>query len=62
MRLNGVCDMKKGERFSPENVRSIRPGFGMHTKYYDQILGKIAATDIKKGTPMNWSLIDSGEN
>lgn len=56
-----VSDIKKGESFSPENVRSIRPGFGLHTKYYDQIIGKTAVTDIKKGTPMSWNLIDPGE-
>ena len=57
-----VSDIKKGERFSPANVRSIRPGFGLHTKYYDQIIGKTAVADIKKGTPMSWNLIDSGEH
>lgn len=57
-----MSDIKKGERFSPANVRSIRPGFGLHTKYYDQIIGKTAVADIKKGTPMSWNLIDSGEH
>ncbi|MHC1681696.1 MAG: pseudaminic acid synthase [Clostridiaceae bacterium] len=53
-----VKDVKKGETFTEENVRSIRPGFGMHTRYYDDILGKKAVQDIEKGTPMNWNLID----
>ncbi len=53
-----VKDMKAGETFSKENVRSIRPAFGMHTMYYDEILGKKAKTDILKGTPLDWKYID----
>ncbi len=53
-----VGDIKAGELFTKENVRSIRPAFGLHTMYYEEILGKRAKNDIKKGTPMDWSLID----
>ncbi|WBW95448.1 pseudaminic acid synthase [Oceanirhabdus sp. W0125-5] len=53
-----VKDIKKGDTFTEENLKSIRPGFGMHTKYYNQILGEKASCDIKKGTPMDWKLID----
>ena len=52
-----VKDMKKGELFSPENIKSIRPGFGLHTKYYDEILGKTATSDLKKGTAMQWKYV-----
>lgn len=52
-----VKDIKSGEKFTEENVRSIRPGFGMETKYIDDIIGKEAKVDIKKGTPMSWDLI-----
>ena len=52
-----VKDIKSGEKFTEENVRSIRPGFGMETKYIDDIIGKVAKVDIKKGTPMSWDLI-----
>lgn len=52
-----VKDMKKGEAFTEENLRSIRPGFGMHPKYYNEVIGKVASDDIKRGTPMNWNLI-----
>lgn len=55
-----VKDVKKGEKFTPENVRSIRPGFGLHTKHYEEILGKMATRDIKKGTPMAWNLVELG--
>lgn len=52
-----VKDVKVGEELNEENVKSIRPGFGMHPKYYNDILGKKARADIKKGTPLNWNLI-----
>lgn len=52
-----VQDMKKGEVFTPENVRVIRPGYGLHPKYFKDILGKKASKDIKKGTPMSWDLV-----
>ncbi|MCM1188881.1 MAG: pseudaminic acid synthase [bacterium] len=52
-------DMKAGEIFTPENLRSVRPGNGLHTKYYEEILGKRIARDAKKGTPMSWDLVQS---
>lgn len=52
-----VKDIKKGEVFTEENLRSIRPGFGMHTRYYKDVLGKCAKVDIEKGTPMSWGLL-----
>ena len=42
-----IKDMKAGEKFTDENMRSIRPGFGMHTKHYEEVLGKHAKTDIE---------------
>lgn len=53
-----VKDIKKGELFSKDNIRSIRPGNGLHTRYYEDILGKRARIDVEKGTPMAWELID----
>lgn len=53
-----VLDIKQGEVFTEKNVRSIRPGFGMHTMYYEEILGKRAKIDIKRGTPLTWELVD----
>lgn len=53
-----VKDIKAGNVLTTENVRSIRPGFGMHTKYYESILGKKVNQDISRGTPLNWGLFD----
>ena len=50
-------DIKAGETFTAENIRSVRPGFGLHTKYYEEILGKTAKTDLKTGTPLSWEHI-----
>ncbi len=52
-----VNAMKAGEPFTPDNVRSIRPANGLHTRYYDEILGKTATTDIAAGTALSWALI-----
>jgi pseudaminic acid synthase len=52
-----VQDTKKGELFTPGNIHSIRPGHGLHTRYLPEVLGKQAACDIERGTPLNWSLI-----
>jgi pseudaminic acid synthase len=50
-------DVKKGEVFTEANVRSIRPGFGLHPKYLPRVLGKKAAADLEKGTRFNLELI-----
>ena len=52
-----VKDVKKGERFTSENVRSIRPGNGMAPKFYRSVLGSRAARDIKRATPLQNNLI-----
>ena len=51
-------DIKKGELFTKENVRDVRPAFGLETKYYDQVLGRKAAEDIQFATPLSWNLIE----
>lgn len=53
-----IKDIKAGEIFTEENVKSIRPAYGLPPKYLKDILGKKAKTDIKKGTPLNWDLIE----
>lgn len=51
-------DIKKGDVLTEKNVRSVRPGFGMHTKYLKDILGKKVNQDISKGTPMDKKMLD----
>jgi pseudaminic acid synthase len=53
-----VEDVKAGDVISPENVRSIRPGNGMHTKHYKDVLGKTFTKDAIKGTPLAFEFID----
>ena len=53
-----VSDIKKGEVFSEDNVKSVRPGYGLHTKYWGDILGKKAKCDLNKGTAMRWEYVE----
>jgi N-acetylneuraminate synthase len=46
-----------GEAFTEQNVRSIRPGHGMHTRHLPEVLGRRAARGISRGTPLAWDLI-----
>lgn len=55
--LFAVRDIRAGETFTEENVRSIRPGFGLAPVYYEEVLGRQAKTDIAKGTPLAWKHI-----
>jgi len=50
-------DIQKGDTLTTENVRSIRPGYGLPPKYLKQILGKKAKKRIEKGTPLDWDLV-----
>ena len=50
-------DIKKGEKFTKDNVRSIRPGNGLPPKEYRNILGKRAVRDIARATPLAHRLI-----
>ncbi len=52
-----VKDVKAGEEFTEENVRSIRPGHGLHTRYLHKVLGRRASRDINRGTPLEWDQI-----
>lgn len=55
-----VKDIKKGDAFTYATVRSIRPGQGLDPKYLEQVLGRAAACDIGRGTPLSWEMV-SGE-
>ena len=52
-----VQDVKAGDPFTADNVRSIRPGHGLHTRHLDEILGRPAARDIERGTPLSWDML-----
>ena len=52
-----VKDIKKGEEITTENIRIIRPGYGIEPKYYEEVLGQRALRDIKRGTPMELSMV-----
>jgi pseudaminic acid synthase len=52
-----VEDVKLGEVFTTANVRSIRPGHGLHTRHLPEILGRSAAREIKRGTPLSWEFV-----
>lgn len=50
-------DMKEGEEFTEENLRIIRPGFGLEPKYFERILGKKIRKSVVQGTPLTWDLL-----
>jgi len=50
-------DMKAGETFTANNLRSVRPGYGMHPRHLKGLLGKTIRRDTDKGTPMSWDLV-----
>jgi pseudaminic acid synthase len=53
-----VEDVKRGEVFSAANVRSIRPGAGLHTRHLDEVMGQRARVDVARGTPLAWEHVD----
>ncbi len=55
--LFAVHDIEKGDLFTEENIRSIRPAYGLHTRFLKDILGRRSTSYIKRGTPLSWDLI-----
>jgi N-acetylneuraminate synthase len=53
-----VKDIRVGEHFNLDNVRSIRPGFGLPPKHLEQVLQSRAKKNLKRGTPLSWDLIE----
>lgn len=53
-----VQDIKAGDVLTRENMRAIRPGLGLPTKFYDVLLGKKIVRDVKRGTPVKWELLE----
>lgn len=52
-----VNDIKKGEKITVENIKSIRPGYGLHPKYFEEILGKSVNRDLLRGERMDLRFI-----
>jgi N-acetylneuraminate synthase len=52
-----VRDLKAGDVLTAENVRAIRPGLGLPTKWWNEVLGKRVRRDVKRGTALNWNLL-----
>ncbi|MEM7600159.1 MAG: pseudaminic acid synthase [Verrucomicrobiota bacterium] len=52
-----VKPIKAGDEFTETNVRAIRPGLGLPPKYYSQVLGRVAASDLPEGTPLSWEMV-----
>jgi pseudaminic acid synthase len=53
-----VQDVKRGDLYTEENVRSIRPGNGLHTRHLPEVLGRQASQDVERGTPLSWDLVE----
>lgn len=51
-------DISKGETFNENNIKSVRPGYGLHPKYFNEIIGKRASRDLKYGDALSWESID----
>ena len=54
-------DIQAGDRLDEQNVRCIRPGFGLAPKHLSEILGRRVNTAVKRGTPMAWGLLEPDE-
>lgn len=57
--LFAVADIPRGAELTRDNVRALRPGYGLAPKHLRDILGRRAAADIARGTPLTWPLIDA---
>lgn len=50
-------DMKAGDIFTQENLRCVRPGLGLASRYYELLLGKKVNRDVKKGEAVEWEMV-----
>jgi N-acetylneuraminate synthase len=53
-----VRDIAAGEAFTPDNIRVIRPGFGLAPRHYDALIGRRARCAVKRGTAMTWEFVE----
>ncbi len=51
-------DIKKGDTFTADNIKSVRPAFGLNTRHYEEILGKVSTCDAEMGTPLSWDMVN----
>ena len=54
-----ISDLKKGDEINKNNIRRIRPGFGLLPKHFDEVIGKKINRDVERGTALSWDLIES---
>jgi N-acetylneuraminate synthase len=52
-----VADVAKGEQLTKDNIRAIRPGFGLAPKHLDEVVGRRAARDLTRGTALKWEMV-----
>ena len=57
-----VTDVKAGDLVSADNVRSVRPGFGLAPRHYEEILGRRFAIDVEKASPVSWELLKDADD
>ncbi len=57
-----VADVKAGDLVTAGNVRSIRPGFGLAPRHYDDVLGRRFARDVQRATPVSWELLEATDD
>lgn len=53
-------DIKQGQRLTKDNIKVVRPGFGLAPKHYHQVLGQTVNRDLVKGTPLSWDILKNG--
>ena len=53
-----VRDIDSGEVLTKENIRSIRPGYGLPPKYFNELIGKRVKSRVEKGTPLDWDMLE----
>ena len=52
-----VQNLQPGDKLGPENVRAIRPGFGLSPKHYGEVMGRHVSIGVARGTPLSWSIL-----
>lgn len=57
-----VADVKAGDLITPDTVKSIRPGYGLAPRYYDDLMGRRFVRDVERATPMSWDLCESTDD